>query len=428
MKNIMKKAVLLSPVAMLGFFVTTKVTPTLAFADEPEPVVEEKTIYFDFSLNESFSLPNDRYYVSFISDIDEETEIDLTTGANGIYSASLPVEVLNDGFTVNASKTEISQVPVENPEPGQPEFEEITNTTVYSSDELSSNGILSKIGYNYLALAKGDEEVIAPLEGYGYYGARTEDPGATYATQRVWLSGAEIKDSKKAFGEANAVSYVAKNETGAEEFHIIDMTETSNGTEKLYFADIPFDATTFNFLRIANAENHNCCVYSETNVPSISYGSCYTVTSGVVSATNVDKATADTLAQVVEAYLTYGKDASNGSLTETVRSLYTTWFENKAATDAELKNAKIKDYVGYTNNGNSYEGLIKTSTFTVYEKWNTLCSQAGIDPKTGKDRKIDISGATFSKKTILLISAGVLGFMLILGVGAFFLRRYHTGK
>ena len=81
-----------------------------------------------------------------------------------------------------------------------------------------------------------------------------------------------------------------------------------------------------------------------------------------------------------------------------------------------MKNYKIQDYTGYSSNNNSYEGLEKTSYFSVNEKWNTMCSQAGIDPNTGKKRSF-INLSFLSSDTGKFVF--FLGGSIILGIALY---------
>ena len=139
------------------------------------------------------------------------------------------------------------------------------------------------------------------------------------------------------------------------------------------------------------------------------FGACYYIDDTDIITSSVSGASAHILGMVVEAYLTYGKNDSNGAVKQTLINLYNTWFKNKSATDEELKSQKIMDYTGYTANGNSYEGLEKNSYFSVNEKWNTMCSQVGIDPKTGKERNAFLDW--FTDKKIIVIAIGGVALM-----------------
>ena len=137
-----------------------------------------------------------------------------------------------------------------------------------------------------------------------------------------------------------------------------------------------------------------------------------------MTTTNVNGADATLLSLVVESYLTYGKDNSNGCTESTIKNLFNTWFRNKSASSDDLKNTKILDYTGYAANGNSYEGLVKNAYFSINEKWNTMCSQVGIDPNTGEARGIDWSWFQSNTFKIILIIGGtsliVIGGVVVL--------------
>ena len=72
-----------------------------------------------------------------------------------------------------------------------------------------------------------------------------------------------------------------------------------------------------------------------------------------------------------------------------------------------LKNTKILDYTGYTTNGNSYEGLEKTTPFSLSEKWNSMCNRVGIDPNTGKTRTVNFSWLSGNTGKFFVIVGGV---------------------
>ena len=151
----------------------------------------------------------------------------------------------------------------------------------------------------------------------------------------------------------------------------------------------------------------------------LSYGTCYTYDSkSGVTTTNVNGADSTLLSLVVEAYLTYGKDNSNGCTESTIKNLFNTWFRNKSASSDDLKNTKILDYTGYAANGNSYEGLVKNAYFSINEKWNTMCSQVGIDPNTGEVRGLDWSWLQSRSFKMMLIIGGtslvVIGGVVVL--------------
>lgn len=255
---------------------------------------------------------------------------------------------------------------------------------------------------------------------YGHYGEVQENPGATYETQRVFL----VNDNPYFYDEdewgnpcVNAVGYYAEDS-----YRVTAMTfiPSSKNGRKYYYADIPYQVGAAQFLRLPGTVGHQYAFYQTADVYSLASGVCYFA--GVTSAEEYSKvsvggvleADAAMLGTVVESYLTYGKDDSNGCTKLTVSNLFSTWFENKSATNEDLKTAKILDYTGYSANGNSYEGLTKNAQFSVNEKWNTMCSQAGIDPKTGKERGWFFSFLDISNP-ILLIGV-VIGLSLVISL------------
>ena len=164
----------------------------------------------------------------------------------------------------------------------------------------------------------------------------------------------------------------------------------------------------------------------------LSYGMCYfanmeTMDKFEISVGTVYGASAAILGMVVESYLTYGKDDSNGCTETTIKNLFNTWFRNKSASSDELKTTKIKDYTGYDSKTGSYEGYEKTGLYSVSEKWNTMCSQVSIDPNTGEHRSIDISWFQSEKFKATLIIGGV-ALVSIGGVIVFLIIKKKRGE
>ena len=223
------------------------------------------------------------------------------------------------------------------------------------------------------------------------YGSKIDNPGATYATQRIWLSNDNTyfyENDEYGVPCKNGIRYQVDNN-----YYVIEMPYVMNSNSmKLYYADVPYRVTSISFLRLSGSTEHEYKIYQEANVSSLSYGVCYYAgNSSLEDYSNLTMnpvygANAIVLSRVVEAYLTYGKDDSNGCTSFTIKNLFNTWFKNKSASKDDLKDAKIWDYTGYAANGNKYDGLTKNAQFSVNEKWNTMCSQAGIDPNTGLER------------------------------------------
>ena len=275
---------------------------------------------------------------------------------------------------------------------------------------MEDGSILTDERYNYICLDwAGDKPV---LEGYGYFGEKKKNPGATYATQRVWMV-AENNASRELGSR-----YVAGYMDSSYKWTLVHMEEVVCGGTSYWYADIPYDVSTFSFIESASKEGHSYLYYGISNITQRSFGLCYFFSAGIggaFSTINVEGADRYLLARVVEAYLTYGESPSNGTDKNTVTNLFRTWFEKKSVTSNDLKDEKILDYTGYSANGNTYDGLVKDSYFSVYEKWNTMCSQAGIDPNTGLTRSF---GFSFSISGVLVIgiSLGFSAFVALFGV------------
>ena len=342
----------------------------------------DKVIYFDFSL-----LNGDLDGNLVCSYYDEsEHSFNLISDGYDIYHSdiNIPYEVLsNEDYHLDL--------------------------TIFEENISFINSPLKDSIYNYVCFNKVDDQLV--IEGYGYYSPKLTNPGASYKTQRIWLNN-DVSSfySNDSWGKGNktAAAYV---DNGQLEIIIMTAMLNSYDSEYYYYADIPSNISSLYFIKLSQSENHNYLFYDVVKVSQLSYGSCYFmnenddgyyVTTGIVY--NAD---AMLLSSVVEAFLTYGKDDSNGCSSLTIRNLFNTWFMNKSASSSDLKNAKILDYTGYSANGNSYEGLTKTSSFSVNEKWNTMCSQAGIDPKTGAYRSFNTSFLKSEEFKATLVIGGV---------------------
>ena len=236
------------------------------------------------------------------------------------------------------------------------------------------------------------------------------NPGATYETQRIWLShNIDNEYDNYVYYQYNDNSCVIKMES------IINVYDSST----YYYVDVPYQVTSIHFLKMFTTTD-DYIINRDINIDYLTYGSCYIYDSNSTGAitTNVNGADATLLSLVVEAYLTYGKDNSNGCTESTIKNLFNTWFRNKSASSDDLKNTKILDYTGYAANGNSYEGLVKNAYFSINEKWNTMCSQVGIDPNTGETRGIDWSWLQSRTFKMILIIGGtslvVIGGVVVL--------------
>ena len=257
-----------------------------------------------------------------------------------------------------------------------------------------------------LSNAKTYKQVDA-LSIHAKYDEITPNPGATYKTQRIWLSNhIEEPYENYVYCQYDDLDYTIKMES------IINVYDSST----YYYVDVPYQVTSIHFVEMST----DYTVNRDITIDSLTYGTCYTYdsNSSSVTTTNVSGADATLLSLVVEAYLTYGKDNSNGCTESTIKNLFNTWFKNKSASAEDLKNTKILDYTGYAANGNSYEGLVKNAYFSINEKWNTMCSQVGIDPNTGEARGIDWSWLQSRTFKMILIIGGtslvVIGGVVVL--------------
>ena len=89
-----------------------------------------------------------------------------------------------------------------------------------------------------------------------------------------------------------------------------------------YYVDIPYQITSIHFLEMSTIDD-DYIINRDINVDYLTYGSCYIhdSNSSSVTTTNVNGADATLLSLVVEAYLTYGKDNSNGCTESTIKNL-----------------------------------------------------------------------------------------------------------
>lgn len=359
-----------------------------------ESPVTSKTVYVDLSLNSKFLENGANPYFRY-----DETNVSLVLDNSDIYhsESQLPIDVFTTGFEL------------------------CSFSGTYKTD-LITDSFLKEDRYNYICLASYVDGSNASIEGYGFYGEKVENPGATYKTHRVWLNNNNSDFYNNDSWDSkcnNAVMYYS-----LDKWNLIvspSITNTKDGMN-YYYVDLPVDVKSFYFVKLSSKEKHNYLVYNSFYIEQASYGVCYfnnTADLSNITTQFVMSADATMLAFVVEAYLTYGTNPSNGAVKTTIQSVFSYWFKNKAATDSELKNTKILDYTGYTKNGNSYEGLEKNAQFSVNEKWNTICSQVGIDPKTGNDR------ASFNMNTtlIVVVVSVAVGAVVIFGIILFIKKR-----
>lgn len=324
-----------------------------------EPAIS-KTIYVDLSLNSKFLESGSNPYIHY-----GETDITLVPDNNDLYrsESQLPANIFTSGFEL------------------------CSFSGTYKTD-LISDSLLKEDRYNYICLASYVDGSNASIEGYGFYGEKTNNPGATYKTHRVWLNNNNSDFyNNDSWGSKcnNGVMYYS-----SDKWNLIvspSITNTNDGTN-YYYVDLPIDVKSLYFVKLSSKDKHDYLIYNSFYLETISYGVCYYNDSkdlSDISTKFVLSADATMLAFVVEAYLIYGKDPSNGVFKTTVQNIFNYWFKFKDTTSNELKNTTILDYAGYADNGNSYEGLEKNAQYSVDEKWNTMCNLVGINPKTGLD-------------------------------------------
>ena len=357
---------------------------------------KDKVIYVDISLNDKYKEEGSSPYLTYNDGTDHN--INLIYINNDIYQTetSISYDVLSSSsitFNINCF------------------------SGTYKSVDINSYIFID--AYNYVCLDSYVDGSDIEIEGYGCYGYQKENPGATYLTQRVWLNNENTKFYENdAWGKScqNAVGYYFDNK-----WNIIPMVKVDNtyDNKSYYYADIPYTLKSITLLKISQSDNHNYLIYESIPVESLSYGVCYFVNIDKygIFTSPVNGASAYILGCVVEAYLTYGKDDSNGSTKNTVSNLFNTWFKNKSASKDDLKKAMIDDYSSYKNN--SYADSVKDGRYSVNEKWNTLCSQAGIDPNTGKTRGLNLFGWLSSDTAKIALIIGSITLVSVGGAVAF---------
>ena len=328
------------------------------FINPKEAEITSKIIYVDLSHNDKF-LDSANTCIRF-GDKNNPTQVNLIEVSDDIYKVetSIPLEVFKNetlGFEVYSFDLE------------------------YKSIWINGNNKLKEANYNYICLSEYIEDEDALIEGYGIYGDKVTHPEeATYETQRIWIND-DIINSYKEITLAVGYSYQNKWNILLNKYSLLIPT-----TQRTYFYfDIPYEVNSIHFYRISNEDGHDYLIYQDYDVNGLTYGVCYYSGTSYedfdsIKTTIVFDATADILKSVVEAYLTLGKDDSNGSTKSTITNIKTTWWDNKAASTDALKATKLLDYTGYAANNNSYVGLKKSVPYSVYEKWSGLTQNAGI--------------------------------------------------
>ena len=330
----------------------------LVYADGEVP---SKTIYVDFSNNTKFLEEGSAPYLKYKTD--KDYKVSLFLDKDNIYKTetNIPLSV----FSNDKQTFEIHAF----------------NGTYKTAAMKGGSTSLKNDFYDYILLGSYEGGSTATIEGYGIYNSIiVENPGATYETQRIWLCDSSLNDK--------SLEYAVGFDNNSQ-YQVTPMSKITNSYDSVnyYYVDIPYEQKSLHFLKISNVENHNYLINQDFPVSYIMYGACYFGGSTEDAFKNIHTEVvrgADyiILGLVVEAYLTYGRYTSNGCTNTTVSTLEKTWFKEASATKEQLKENKISDYSGYSKNGNSYEGLLKDSLYSINEKWNTMKSQAGIGAKT----------------------------------------------
>ena len=369
-----------------------------------EVITYDKTIYVDLSLNLEQDETTEGCAFQYEDPDKEVVKVPLAYLDNGIFQTSEEIPLFNGSS------------------PNRFGIYQEDNGTLVQDLWFSDWSPLLKDNYNYvcLDLDSSNEEAVC----FGYYGHKIKDNlDATAATQRVWL-----RNENQAFYDLdpwdtpyqNAVYY----ECGEDDYGYTIMAKTTNtfDNRNYYYADIPKEVRNISFLRMSSSESHDFIIDSEAPIVMATYGLCYEANPMIdkdwdeINTVNVSDADAYLLGKVVEAYLTYGKEASNGADSTTIINLFNTWFKNKSASSEDLKNVKILDYGGDAYiNGEYNPDVPKSGVYSVNEKWSTICSIAGIDPKTGEKRSFNIDFSFFGNKAFL--SFLVIFLFGLLGIG-----------
>ena len=117
--------------------------------------VKEKVIYVDVSLNTRFLLEGSNPYIKV-----DGNDISLVKGDNDIYYTTQNISLINKTLEICCFNDE------------------------YSTDILT-NTLLEQDNYNYICLDTYIDNELCGIKGYGSYGSKRVNAGATYLTQRV---------------------------------------------------------------------------------------------------------------------------------------------------------------------------------------------------------------------------------------------------
>ena len=342
-----------------------------------------KTIYVD--LSECIETNYEELNVTFQLIKEGGWEISLSHLDSGIFASSTPVEAASFPKTIETYQ-----------------FSWTIDETQYIVTFEDVMPLYEETN-NYVCLSEYREDNPKPIKGFGYHGTRKKNPGASCLTQRVWLYDADLE-----YAGGYAVGYIKEGV-----LQLVNMETTINSFDRLAyrFADIPYELAEAYFIKLSGF-----CADFCVKTPLV-YGSCFNIRDFSLATGIVNGADAGLLGRVVEAYLTYGSSPSNGSVGSTISVVFQTFFKNKSASSEDMKATKILDYGGGSyKEGRYVPDVPKSAYYSVNEKWNTLCSLAGVDPKTGEARgwSLDLGFSGDMKKS-LLIAGGTLFVIIIAG-------------
>jgi hypothetical protein len=89
----------------------------------------------------------------------------------------------------------------------------------------------------------------------------------------------------------------------------------------------------------------------------------------------------------------------------------------------------LLDYTGaaYFGNGEYDATVPKSASYSVNEKWNGLCNNAGIDPKTGEKRNA-FSWFSLDRNATIYIALGAIGVVVLLGASAYLIVKSKRNR
>ena len=374
-----------------------------------------KNIYVDIDLNTKFQENNATPQIHYW-DGSHDVDVPLNHVSNNIYvtASTIPASVFANGRGFEVFCWGNKQ----------------TQNNNCCSTWIAGDGVLQYNNYNYLCLnADPGSGHNVGIKGFGYYGSKTVNPGASADTQRVWLK----NDTPYFYGNddwgiecKNTIGYLY-NSTWYE--IVMPAVLNARNSNYYFYADIPSTVTSVHFMRKAQATNHNYLTYLDGYVETLTYGKCYYSGSANyddfvnLSAGTVAAADEALLSAVLGAYVVCTDTASNGANQTTVRNIYSAWIEHKH--DDTDMDTTFKDYVNgaYTEHGNSYAGQSKTADWKLSEKWEALCKAANVNPTTGaalSKMPVAIVSNEIDNTLIIIIASSVV---TLLAIGGYFYLR-----